>query len=131
MAVAAIGGVEQLAHAFRAGGDVRRQRGRAGRCRARAAPDLEALGPGDGQQLDLDRRDARERRRLRGDRQGEALERRGRSLDLGDDDPAVVSHVACELVAVRQGVNERPEPNPLNHPRHSHPTALRERRGRH
>ena len=59
----------------------------------------------------------------------EALDARGRALDLDQDPFGVVADMTGELELSRQTVHERPEADPLDHAGHSDPVTHRKFRG--
>ena len=120
--VAAVAGIEQLAHAVIADCDVRRDEGADGG-RALAPDDAEGPLPPRLDRRRLDGVDAGERRRITGEAQLEGFERGRVALDLDEHALGVVADVAAEAQSGGQPMDERPEADTLHDAAHPESTA--------
>src|SRR3954447_1569985 len=112
IAVAPVAGVEQLAHALVAGGDISRPERLALAAGARVDPEL-ALAQWRERQR-CKRLDVRLRRGLRTQRLSEVLDGTRKAFDLDHDAVAVVRYEACERVLSGNAMDERPESDALH-----------------
>ena len=111
--VAPIGRIQHLLEAVAAGGQIVQHAGRVERAGV-AAGNHEPGGAHGRHPAQLLRRHAGRRRPLARQAGGEVAEAIGGALHLDHDAVARVLHVARELEAAREPVDERPQANPLN-----------------